>query len=241
MYFLLNIKSKKVLPAFAFFLISLSFSNASFAESYAQSNDPWIFVNRQVFSFNDYFDQLLVRPISSSYLIFLPQMLRSRVSNFFNNVQDINIAVNNALQWKFDDAVSDSVRVFINSTAGLAGFFDIASGMGFERHEEDFGQTLGRWGIREGPYIFLPVFGASNLRDTVGMVVDTAFNPMQYHDEFLLKFTLYFIDEIDSRSSLLAYDELITGDRYLFVREAYIQNRNFVVNDGNIIDEFGEF
>jgi phospholipid-binding lipoprotein MlaA len=209
--------------------------------SYAESSDPWLFLNEQVFRFNDYFDQLLVKPASASYVMLTPRRIRKGISNFFNNIQDINIAVNNFLQLKIDAGASDSARVFINSTVGVAGLLDVASALGLERHEEDFGQTLGRWGVGSGPYVFLPVFGASSLRDSVGLIFDTAFNPLNYYDEIVLRLALYLVDEIDFRSSLLGYDELISGDRYLFVREAYIQNRNYLISDGIGFDEFREF
>jgi len=241
MYFLLKYNNVRT-QLFAISLLAvIGFSNSLYADDLSQTQDPWVSVNKQVFIVNDYFDQLLLQPISSSYMLLTPAIIRRGISNFFNNVQDINIAANNFLQLKFEQGISDSTRVIVNSTVGFVGLFDIASGMGLLRHEEDFGQTLGVWGVGTGPYIFLPVFGASNLRDSLGLIVDTAFNPIQYHDEIALKFILYFIDQIDFRSSLLAYDQLISGDRYLFVREAYVQNRNFVINDGEGADSFGEF
>ena len=207
----------------------------------AQNNDPWQRTNERIFRFNDYFDQLLVKPVARTYTIFVPRVARQGIGNFFSNVDDINVFVNNVLQLKLDDALSDSGRFFVNTTIGVAGIFDVATGMGLEKHEEDFGQTLGRWGVGSGPYVMLPVFGASNLRDSLGLVMDTLFNPIQYHEDESLRFTLFLLKETDSRSGLLALDELITGDRYLFIREAYIQRREFLVTDGQIEDEFGDF
>lgn len=207
----------------------------------AQNNDPWQRTNERIFRFNDYFDQLLVKPVARTYTIFVPRVARQGIGNFFSNVDDINVFVNNVLQLKLDDALSDSGRFFANTTIGVAGIFDVATGMGLEKHEEDIGQTLGRWGVGSGPYVMLPVFGASNLRDSLGLVMDTLFNPIQYHEDESLRFTLFLLKETDSRSGLLALDELITGDRYLFIREAYIQRREFLVTDGQIEDEFGDF
>ena len=207
----------------------------------AQTYDPWRETNQNIFAFNDYFDQLLVRPIASAYTLFMPRVVRQGVGNFFSNVRDINIAANDLLQLKFQAALSDSGRVMVNSTIGVVGIFDIASSLGLEKHEEDFGQTLGAWGVGSGPYLVLPVFGASNLRDSNGLVLDTAFNPIQYLDEVSLRLTLFAVEEIDSRSGLLALDELISGDEYLFIREASTQNREYLVNDGQIEDEFGSF
>ena len=238
---LLRVLNYKFRSSVIFLLLFFVCSGPLQSRAHAESSDPLVTLNRQVFIFNDYFDQLLVRPVSASYLLFAPQSIRRGVSNFFNNIQDISIAVNNFLQLKIGAGASDSARVLINSTVGVAGLLDIASGMGLDRHEEDFGQTLGHWGVGSGPYIFLPIFGASSLRDSVGLIFETAFNPINYHDEIGLRLALYLVDEIDFRSSLLGYDELISGDRYLFVREAYIQNRNYLIHDGVVFDEFGEF
>ena len=156
-------------------------------------------------------------------------------------INDINVFVNDLLQFKFDAALSDSGRFFINSTLGLVGFIDVATGMGLEKNEEDFGQTLGAWGIQSGPYVVLPVFGSSNVRDSFGLVLDTLFNPIQYHDEAEVRLGLFVVQEIDTRAALLSLDELVSGNRYLFFREAYVQRRDYLVNDGEIEDEFGDF
>lgn len=207
----------------------------------AKATDPWQKTNERIFRFNDYFDQLLVKPVARTYTLFVPRVARQGIGNFFSNIDDINVFVNDLMQLKFDDALSDSGRFLINSTIGVAGVFDFATGFGLTKNEEDFGQTLGRWGVGSGPYVMLPVFGASNLRDSLGLVLDTLFNPIQYHEDESLKFTMFLVRETDSRSGLLALDDLISGNRYLFIREAYIQRRNFLVNDGRVEDEFGSF
>lgn len=207
----------------------------------AQTNDPWRNSNERIFKLNDYFDQLIVRPVASAYTLFIPRIARQGIGNFFSNIDDINVFVNDLLQFKFDAAMNDSGRFLVNSTLGLGGVLDIASGFGLQKNEEDFGQTLGRWGVGTGPYVMLPVFGASNVRDSFGLVLDTLFNPIQYHEDESLRFTLFLLRETDSRSGLLALDELITGDRYLFVREAYVQRREYLVTDGQVEDEFGDF
>lgn len=217
--------------------LSLLFATAATA----QTPDPWQKTNERIFRFNDYFDQLLVKPVARTYTLFIPRVVRQGIGNFFSNIDDINVLANDLLQLKFEDALSDSGRFLINSTIGVGGVFDFASGFGLTKNEEDFGQTLGRWGVGSGPYVMLPVFGASNLRDSFGLVLDTLFNPIQYHDEESLKLTMFLLRETDSRASLLALDDLISGDRYLFIREAYIQRRDFLVNDGRIEDEFGGF
>ena len=207
----------------------------------SQDYDPWMRLNQHFFSVNDYFDQLLVRPIALTYTNVTPRFFQVGVGNVFDNLQDVNVAINDFLQFKIEDGLSDSGRIIVNSTVGIGGILDVATSMGLYRNEEDFGQTLGVWGFDAGPYVFLPVFGASNLRDSVGMIVDALFNPIRYIESIESRYALYLADELDFRSSLLAYDELIIGDRYLFVREAYIQNREYVVNDGEVTNEFGDF
>ena len=214
-------------------------SNSASAQD--SSYDPWIEMNQHVFAVNDYFDQLLVRPIALTYTSITPRVLQIGVGNFFDNLQDVNIAINDFLQIKIQEGISDSSRVLINSTMGVGGLMDVATNLGLDRNEEDFGQTLGAWGVETGPYLFLPVFGASNLRDSFGLMVDAVFNPIRFLENIETRYSLYLMDELDFRSSLLAYDELIIGDRYLFVREAYVQNREYVVNDGEVTDEFGDF
>lgn len=206
-----------------------------------QTNDPWRDTNEQIFKLNDYFDSLLVKPIAVTYSTFVPRAGRQGIGNFFSNINDINVFVNDLLQLKFDDALSDSGRFFVNSSLGVLGIFDVASGLGLEKHEEDFGQTFAHWGIGTGPYVMLPVFGASNVRDSFGLIMDTMFNPIQYHDEPSLRLSLFLLEETDARTDLFALDELISGDRYLFVRDAYTQRREYLVKDGLVEDEFGDF
>jgi phospholipid-binding lipoprotein MlaA len=219
------------------FLLCISCSHSAFA----QTSDPWRETNERVFKLNDYFDQLIVKPVASAYTLFIPRIARQGIGNFFSNIDDINVLVNDLLQLKLDAAANDSGRLLINTTMGIGGVLDVASGFGLYKNEEDFGQTLGSWGVGSGPYVMLPVFGASNVRDSFGLVLDTLFNPIQYHDDASLRTTLFLLRETDSRSGLLALDELITGDRYLFVREAYVQRREYLVKDGLVEDEFGDF
>ena len=221
-------------------LLIVSLAVLSFSAK-SQDYDPWMRLNKHFFSVNDYFDQLLVRPVALTYTNITPRFFQVGVGNVFDNLQDVNVAINDFLQFKIEDGLSDSGRIIVNSTVGIGGILDVATSMGLYRNEEDFGQTLGVWGFDEGPYVFLPVFGASNLRDSIGMIIDALFNPIRYIENIESRYALYLADELDFRSSLLAYDELIIGDRYLFVREAYIQNREYVVNDGEVINEFGDF
>ncbi|MCI5108057.1 MAG: VacJ family lipoprotein [Pseudomonadales bacterium] len=207
----------------------------------AQTNDPWRDTNERIFAFNDFFDRILVRPVATTYTTFVPRFARQGIGNFFSNLNDINVFVNDLLQLKFDAALSDSGRFAINTTLGIVGFIDVASDLGLQKNEEDFGQTLGYWGVESGPYVVLPVFGSSNVRDSFGLVLDTLFNPIQYHDEAEVRLSLFVLQEIDTRASLLSLDELVSGDRYLFFREAYVQRRDYLVADGQVEDEFGGF
>lgn len=208
---------------------------------HAQTDDRWNALNKRSFAFNDFFDKLIVRPVAITYTTFLPRFARQGIGNFFSNIDDINVLVNDLLQLKLDDALSDSGRLLVNTTIGVGGIFDFASDFGLQKHEEDFGQTLGYWGVKPGPYVMLPVFGASNVRDSVGLVLDTLFNPIQYQDNSSTQLVLFALRETDTRSSLLALDRLIVGDRYLFIREAYVQRRNYLVLDGEVSDGFSDF
>ena len=207
----------------------------------SQTSDPWREANTYVFKWNDYFDQLVVKPTAFAYTTFLPRFMRQGIGNFFSNVDDINVLANDILQLKFAAAAGDSGRLLVNSTVGVAGFLDVASSVGLRKNEEDFGQTLAAWGMDSGPYVMLPVFGASTVRDSFGLVIDTVFNPLQLIEDRSLRLGLFLLDETDSRSDVLALDELITGNRYLFIREAYLQRREYLINDGVLDDPFGDF
>ncbi|MBT8146351.1 MAG: VacJ family lipoprotein, partial [Gammaproteobacteria bacterium] len=147
---------------------------------YAQTQDPWETTNRRIYQFNDYFDQRLVRPAATAYVNLVPPILQLGVGNFFSNIDDIKVTLNDLLQLKLEDAASDSARVLINSTAGVGGLIDVATPMGLEKHEEDFGQTFGAWGLPAGPYLIIPTVGPSNVRDAIGWALGIAFNPFVY-------------------------------------------------------------
>jgi phospholipid-binding lipoprotein MlaA len=167
--------------------------------------------------------------------------VRKGVSNFFNNIDDINVVVNDVLQGKGQLALDDSSRFVINTTLGLGGFVDVASTMGLHKHYEDFGQTLAVWGAGDGGYLMLPLFGASTVRDAIGMVPDMLFNPIAWLDERDTRTAFLVVDMVDTRTSYLAAESMITGDRYEFVRNAYMQRRAWLVADGQVTDEFDDF
>ncbi|MDP1932476.1 MAG: VacJ family lipoprotein [Gammaproteobacteria bacterium] len=205
------------------------------------ANDPWESTNTRIYAFNKFLDTWLLRPVAVTYSNVLPGIVRQGIGNFFSNIDDVNVLANDLLQLKLRDAATDSGRLVINSTVGIGGIIDVASSVGLSKNEEDFGQTFGRWGVGSGPYVVLPFFGPSSVRDSVGLVLDTLFNPIQYHNDDSTRSTLLLLGQLDDRASVLAMEGLISGDEYLFIREAYLQQREYLVNDGAYYDDFDDF
>lgn len=206
-----------------------------------ENTDPFYGVNQVVFQLNEFFDTVLLRPLAVGYSNHVPSPVRTGVTNFFGNMDDLNTFANNLLQWKVANAMSDCGRLLINSTVGIGGLLDVASELGLEKHHEDFGQTLAVWGVGPGPYVVLPVFGASSLRDSFGLVLDSFVNPVYYIEDDATRVSTYGMERVEWRTGLLPAESLITGDRYLFLREAYFQQRDFEINDGALDDPFGDF
>jgi phospholipid-binding lipoprotein MlaA len=197
--------------------------------------DPWERYNRQMLDLNDRVDRVVLKPTAQVYEQ-LPQGVRDCAANVFSNLNDVPNALNNLLQGKPAQAVSDMCRVAINSTVGLLGCFDVASRMGLEKSEEDFGQTLGVWGLAPGPYFVWPLLGPSTVRDSGGRVVGFFTDPAAYIDNVRLRNSLYGLRLIDTRASLLPAERVLEGaalDRYQFIRDAYLQRRRNLVFDGN--------
>ena len=197
--------------------------------------DPYERYNRAVFRFNERVDQAILEPTARAYRAVLPPFVRTGVSNVFSNIGDIRNALNNALQGKFATAYSDFGRVAMNSTLGILGLIDIASAAGMEKHYEDFGQTLGVWGIRDGPFIMLPLLGPSSGRDAVGLAVDYATDPVFYVDPANARYGLAAGRFIDRRADLLDASSIVHRtalDLYLFVRDGYLQRRRNLIHDG---------
>lgn len=198
--------------------------------------DPWERYNRHVSEFNDRVDRAVTKPIAQAYADYVPSPVRDCVGNVFANFYDVPNALNNLLQGKPTEAASDICRVVINSTVGLLGCFDVASKMGLQRSDEDFGQTLGRWGSGPGPYFVWPFLGPSTARDSVGRVVGFYTDPVDYIDPVRLRNSLIGARLVDTRASLLPAERVIEGaalDRYQFIRDAYLQRRRNLVFDGN--------
>ncbi len=211
------------------------------AQAQSPGIDPWQSFNRPVYQFNKLFDRFFIRPLALAYRDHLPAPAKSGVRNFFDNLDDINVVVNDVLQLKFRQALGDSCRFLVNSTVGIGGLLDPASSMGLLKHYEDFGQTLGHWGVGDGGYLMLPILGSSTLRDAVGTVPDLALNPLRFVTDGKLRTSLVVLDMVDTRASYFAAESMIRGDEYVFVRNAYMQRREYLVLDGQVVDEFDDF
>ena len=197
--------------------------------------DPLEPMNRAIYNFNDGLDTAIIRPVAEGYRAVLPSFVRTGVSNFFANINDVLIALNNLLQGKLVNAISDVGRVVVNTTVGIVGLFDVATHFGLEKHNEDFGQTLGYWGVGDGPYIVLPIFGPSNLRDTVGRIVDFRTDPITYVHSMRARNALWLTRAVSQRAELLDTSKILEVaalDPYEFLRDAYLQRRRNLVHDG---------
>ena len=201
-------------------------------------NDPFEEFNRKTFEFNENVDEKILKPVAKFYSNFPPK-IKNGVTNFFNNLEDVETSINQILQGKPKKSINDISRFIINSTIGLAGFIDVASKIGLERHEEDFGQTLAVWGVGSGPYIMLPGLGPSTLRDTLSRPV-SSFSSITFHmTDTDVNIALKTIDAIETRERLLDVESLLSGDKYSFVKDAYIQSINYEIKDGiNVEDDF---
>lgn len=200
--------------------------------------DPFESINRAVFTFNENADEYVIKPAAEAYQFVLPEFVRTGVTNFFSNIGDIFVAVNNLLQGKPGNAANDIGRFLVNSTIGILGLFDVATDAGLEKNKEDFGQTLGVWGVPSGPYVVLPLFGPSSVRDTAGLAVDlkTDFilNSNQLNHDQKVGSTVLRV--VNQRANLLNASQLLEDaafDKYSFLRDSYLQRRHNQVYDGN--------
>jgi phospholipid-binding lipoprotein MlaA len=202
----------------------------------ADARDPWEPMNRSVYQFNDAVDTIAIKPAAQLYVKVLPSMVRTGVSNFLGNLGDVWSMANSAMQLKGQATVETFMRININTFIGLAGFLDVASEMGIEKRREDFGQTLGHWGVASGPYLVLPLFGPSTLRDAVAFPVDMQGNVTQRLNDEATRYSLLAVRLVDTRSGLLKTVDVIKAaslDPYSFVRDAYLQKRLNDIYDGN--------
>lgn len=198
--------------------------------------DPLESINRATYAFNDGLDRALVKPVAQTYARSLPQPIQTGVSNFFSNAKYPVTLANNILQGKLAHAVNDVGRLLLNTTLGLGGFLDPATRIGLERFDEDFGQTLGKWGLPPGPYLMVPFLGPYTLRDGLGGFADDFAEPRGYITDTTARWSMWAGDKLDRRVRLLEADSVLerTGDAYAFVRSAYLQRREYQVKDGAV-------
>ena len=202
--------------------------------------DPFESYNRAMFSFNEGLDKYFLKPVAEGYDAVLPSPVKTGVSNFFSNLGDIFVILNDLLQFKFSQALEDTGRFIFNSTIGLYGLIDVATPMGLTKHNEDFGQTLATWGVGDGPYIVLPFFGSYTLRDTSDLIVKTAYDPLYTIEKDETLYGAIFLRTIDIRYKLLEASRIVEQaslDKYSFIRDAYLQHRKNLIYDGNPPEE----
>lgn len=199
--------------------------------------DPWEGFNRRVFAFNDVLDRYTLKPIAKGYQTVTPDPVQTGVGNFFANLSDVRTALNSLLQGKPANAGLATSRFLINSTVGIGGLLDYATLMEINADKEDFGQTLAVWGWDDSRYLVLPLLGPRTLRDTTGLPFDIAAHPLTYMDDHTLRAGLTALDIIHIRAGLLDQEDLISGDRYSFVRDAFLQRRQFEISDGELGDD----
>src|SRR5271155_4545943 len=201
--------------------------------------DPWESWNRGVYKVNDKIDRAIAKPVARGYVRVVPRFIRTGISNFFDNLDTPTVMINDALQGKFGASANDLGRFLLNSTFGLGGVLDPATSAGLNKNNEDFGQTLGHWGVHPGPFVELPLLGPSDLRDAPAKLVDTYTNPKQYIHNSYVKYGLWGVRLIDTRAGILSLDDTLQHvfDPYAFIRDAYLQRRAYLVSDGKVTEE----
>ena len=217
-------------------LITISILSLSTHVFGDEVNDPFENLNRKTFEFNENMDEKILKPIAETYSE-LPPKIKLGFSNFFNNLEEVDTFVNQLLQGKPKESINDFTRFIINTTIGLGGFIDVASKVGLERHEEDFGQTLAVWGVGQGPYIMLPILGPSTLRDTLSRPVSSFLSVTFHMTETDVNLALKGMDAIETREKLLDVEALLSGDKYAFVKDAYIQSMYYEIKDGEDVED----
>lgn len=205
------------------------------------NKDPFEGVNRAVFVFNDNIDRWALAPVARTYKFLMPGFAERGVSNFFANLYDLNGALNAVLQGRFKSAAQNSGRFVVNSTVGMFGFVDVASEMGISPYRTDFGHTLAIWGVRSGPYLMVPFLGPRTVRSATGTAFDTVASLQWQISDERTRNLLFAIEIIDNRAALTGAEGLITGDRYIFIRDAYLQQREYFVKGGVVEDTFSDF
>jgi phospholipid-binding lipoprotein MlaA len=215
-------------------LASLLLSGCTSTSATNNPKDPFEGYNRSMYKFNDTLDKAVLKPVAQGYKTVMPDRVQKMVHNFFSNIDDIFVTANDLLQLKFAQAGSDFTRVWVNSTFGIFGLFDIADRL--EKHNEDFGQTLGYWGVGSGPYLVLPLLGPSSVRDGSGLAVDSYYGVVENIEDIPTRNSLWATNKLDQRVKLLDAETVIEDtvvDRYSFIRDAYLMRRQSLVYDGD--------
>jgi phospholipid-binding lipoprotein MlaA len=203
-------------------------------------NDPYENYNRTMYGFNKTLDKSIIKPAAQVYDAVLPDPISWGISNFFSNLLEVRVVINDLLQFKFEQAADDFGRIALNTTVGFGGIFDVAGHAGHTANDEDFGQTLGVWGVEPGPYLVLPLFGPRNVRDTAGLVGDIYTHPVTYMKDAGTRNAFFLVGLLDKRAALLGIDKVLdeaATDEYSYVRDAYTQQRLNLVYDGNPPEE----
>ena len=226
--------------AYLILVCILSFSLSACAtpagNGFTNPHDPWEGFNRSMFSFNEGLDRMVIKPVAKGYEAITPTPINNIITNFFANIDDLMIAVNNLFQGKIRAAGSDLGRVVLNSTLGIGGLIDVATGMTLEKHEEDFGQTFACWGFGQGPYVVLPVFGRATVLDTFGLAADVPLSPVSWVHPDVVRFSATGVRLIDARADLISAEKVVEAaaiDKYSYMRDAYLQSRQYLIYDGN--------
>jgi len=225
--------------ALAIFLFLLLTCSPAYA---ATEYDPFEKVNRVTYGFNVALDRAVLKPLASGYDNYTPKVAKTGVRNFFNNLDDVRVGINDLLQLNFTQAAKNFGRFAVNSTVGVAGLFDVAEpAFDLKKNRQDFGKTLAHWGVGSGPYLVLPIIGPSTARDALGFSVDTVVDPIPSLDHVSSRNSLLATKSTDRRADYLSFDDLIIGDRYLFVRGIYLQSREHAINGGYAEVAFEDF
>mgnify|MGYP006086473265 CR=1 FL=1 len=196
------------------------------------ANDPFEDINRQIWTFNEFLDDNVAKPTAEIYTAVTPQFIEIGLSNFFRNLNELDNTANQLLQGHPILALNDFSRFIVNSTVGLGGFFDVGSKIGLERHDEDFGQTLGAWGVPSGPFLMIPIYGPSTPRGLAGRSVSTVLGGTFAIEETDVRVAITALDALETRARYLEVETLIIGDRYAFIRESYLQYQEFESSNG---------
>ena len=225
--------------ALAIFLLLATVSSPSQG---AIDNDPLQPLNRATHQFNRTLDRFVVKPLATSYKKLTPAIVRTGVRNFFSNLDDVRVTVNDLLQFKFDQAAADFSRFAVNSTFGLGGLVDVAGPvLSLDKNRQDFGKTLAHWGVSAGPYVVLPLLGPSTVRDAFGLGFDSLVDPIQSLDNVESRNSWLAAKMVNFRAGILNFDDWIIGDEYLFIRGIYLQHREYSINGGYMTVAFEEF